>query len=71
MAAYVAGTWRVEVIGTRATPDDPPYYRYKVRDHGFLHYEGTDLVRVRLILEEAGVAWGDLRPAEEPEAAAG
>ena len=44
--------------------------RIRLKNLGFIVYEGTDLTRARLMLEDAGIHWADLQPVGNDGAAA-
>lgn len=57
-----ADGWTVEVYQRQATPDAAVEQRVRLKHLGFVVYDGTDLVRARLLLEDGGVDWADLEP---------
>ena len=65
-----ADGWTVEVYARRATPDAPAEQRVRVKNLGFVVYDGTDLTRAQLLLADAGIEWADLRPADDGGTAA-
>ena len=62
--------WTVEIYQRQVAPDSPPEQRVRVKNLGFVAYDGTDLTRARLMLEDAGIDWADLEYVEDGGAAA-
>jgi hypothetical protein len=65
-----ADGWTVEVYTISRTFDDPGEQRIRLKNLGFVTYDGTDMTRARLMLEEAGIDWADLEFVEDGGAAA-
>ncbi|GAA3390504.1 hypothetical protein [Cryptosporangium minutisporangium] len=62
--------WTVEIYQRQVAPDSLPEQRVRVKNLGFVAYDGTDLTRARLMLEDAGIDWADLEYVEDGGAAA-
>jgi hypothetical protein len=68
MARWQAGEFTLDII--QIDHGHGPVREYRLRNRKFTVYSGSDLTRVRLLLEDGGLSLADLEPAGG-EAAAG